>query len=43
MLCERRNPHPVYDAFMRLRFSRVFEQETHRRAVVGIHGTGEAN
>lgn len=34
---ERRNPHPVYDAFMRLRFSRVFEQETHRRAVVGAY------
>jgi arylsulfatase A-like enzyme len=31
---ERRNPHPVYDAFRQLRYSRAFSDDAVRRAVI---------
>lgn len=34
---ERVDPHPVYRAFTQMRYSRVFESEDQRRAVVGAY------
>jgi arylsulfatase A-like enzyme len=34
---ERTDPHPVFEAFMQMRYSRAFEPESQRRAVVGAY------